>query len=214
MVQFCCGIGDCNSAGAGSRRIKRRSSKFGDVTVIELLDEEAVASGAMISFKLRNANGTIIEPAQISSSRQSFLRDAWSLTLPLLQRRRMRQNRPLRHSTAGVAPVWTKSWVPDAGKEDYTKPADHPQRVYDTVSGPSDITITDERSQSWTRTMEMSLGFADVISLGMSFQESYSETVTDSQAYAFHVPAGQKGKVGFTPYLECSTGMRIMVHIT
>jgi hypothetical protein len=160
----------------------------------------------MVSFKVRSANGTIIEPAEIGLPPELSGRGIESeKTEASGKKTRKAAFNPLQGRSRACE---DNTWVADAGKEDYTKPAQNTQLVYGSVvSGPTDITITQERSQSWTSTLGASLGFEDVISLGMSFEESYSETVTNGQSKQFHVPAGQTGTVGFTAYLECSTGL-------
>lgn len=206
MVQFCCGLGDCNAAGAGARRIKR-SAKFGDVTVFEELDKEAfnaaAAGGGMFSYKLRSANGSVIEPAAIGlppdTTTDRASKDAQA-AVPAVKKS---VSNPLQ---ARVDKCEEGSWVPDAGKEDYTKPADGTQVVYGSVSGPATIEITKARTQDWTTTMDASLGFGNILSMGISFSNEYGESITDTKSQSFPVPAGQTGSVGFTPYLECTTG--------
>ncbi|RKU45295.1 hypothetical protein DL546_006567 [Coniochaeta pulveracea] len=102
-------------------------------------------------------------------------------------------------------PCVENSWVPDVGKEDYTKPGDT-RVLTNTVRRPVHLTIIQERSQSWTSTLNMSLGFEDVISLGMRLGVNASETITDSTSFTINLSEGQRGVMGFTPFWRCSTG--------
>lgn len=52
----------------------------------------------------------------------------------------------------------------------------------------------------------MSLGFEDVISLGMRLGVNASETITDSTSFTINLSEGQRGVMGFTPFWRCSTG--------
>jgi hypothetical protein len=70
------------------------------------------------------------------------------------------------------------------------------------------ITITQERSASFSSTVEAGVNI-EVFSAGASF--TYEESVSSSQAYAFQIPAGSVGKVGFTPTLKCTQGMLLQL---
>ena len=179
MVQFCCGIDDCRSAGA------KRSVKFG---------RDGIAGGGASGVYLKDINGNIITPAQEGAPPDALpakvKKDAQPAVDQLSKRSSCKKN----------------SWVPDAGKEDYTRPADNTQIVLAGVSGPGSVTITHERSQSWTSSMGANIGFADILSLGVSTEESETEEVSDTSSRLFTVGDGQTGDVGFTAYLRCSTG--------
>ena len=179
MVQFCCGQGDCDAAGANSRR----------ATLDNTLD-----SSGLFSLFLRDPNGTMIQPLSVGSYP----------SIAELEHLESRENpapgRLLKRSCD------KKSWVADAGKEDYTKPSDSTQVVMSGVRGESDQTITKSRTQEWTSTLGGSVGFEDLVSIGLSFEESFSESITDSKERSFHVDEGQQGDIGFTAYLRCSTG--------
>jgi hypothetical protein len=204
MVQFCCGLDQCKEAGAAKRI--RRSARFGDVTVVEELDADAfkagAAGGGMFSYKLRSANGSVIEPAAIGYPPEAVTAEP-AVVAEASRSVKVNADPPKGTCDGG-------SWVPDAGKEDYTKPAPNTQIVLGQVDGGSNgntVTITSTREQSWSTTATQELGFADIISMGISFSETYEESISDSKAYTFNVPSGQKGSVGFTAFLECTTGM-------
>ncbi|CAM1509817.1 Fc.00g001520.m01.CDS01 [Cosmosporella sp. VM-42] len=97
---------------------------------------DGIAGGGAGGVYLKDENGTIITPSQVG---------------------------PLQ--TPGRQSCKKNSWVPDAGKEDYTRPADNTQIVLSGVSGPGSITITHTRSQSWTTTIGADFGFADILFL-------------------------------------------------
>ncbi|KAK8064337.1 hypothetical protein PG994_006975 [Apiospora phragmitis] len=59
-------------------------------------------------------------------------------------------------------------------------------------------------SWSVSFTTSFNFGFADVVSLGLSFD--MTETTEDSTSRIFHVEDGEEGDVAFTGYLRCSKG--------
>jgi hypothetical protein len=194
MVQFCCGSGDCSAAGASKLR---RSARFGGPYGWgERLDTAAAGSG-MYSIVLRDANGTEIKPAQVGpppggpSTHRSPLPQI--ATLPTVVSARSLQPR---------SSCSENSWTADEGYSEYTRPADNTQIVKTSVAGPADQQISVTRSQSFTTSMN--LGFADILSLGVSFE--MTESYGDSESSTFHVPDGQSGDVGFTAYLVCTRG--------
>lgn len=98
-------------------------------------------------------------------------------------------------------------WVPVPGKEDYTRPADGAQILSGLYTGPVDISMTTTRTQSWSTTIETSLGFEDILSLGVSFSSQFSESLSDSEAANFFIPDGESGYVAWTSYVLCTEGM-------
>lgn len=136
---------------------------------------------------LRDANGTEIQPLEVG-------------TVQSLSDKR---------SSAELVPrsnCVKDSWIADPSKENYTRPADGSQLLVTGVVGAQDVQITRERSQSWTSTLSMSIGFEDVISLSASFEESFTKEESESTTRVYHVDQGQSGDVVFTPYLQCSSG--------
>lgn len=176
MIQSCCGD-DCKSAGGG--KMIRGIGQMGTARSI-LLD----GRGGLL---LQYANGTIIEPAEVAPP--SALVNAKTMkrqdtTEQRLQKRGCTKN----------------SWK---GGKVLTKPADNVQIVYESsVTGPGSVSITQERTQSWSTSM--SIGIADVLSLGISAE--FSESVSSSKEVTVSFAAGQTGRIGFTAILSCSTG--------
>lgn len=82
-------------------------------------------------------------------------------------------------------------WVPVRSKEDYTRPIDGAQIVSELYTGPGDVQISKTSIQSWSTTIETSLGFADVISLGLSFSSEFSESLVEFRVR--HVPRRRPG---------------------
>ncbi|KAH6641071.1 hypothetical protein F5144DRAFT_481645 [Chaetomium tenue] len=194
MVQFCCGLGDYSSAGASKLR---RSAKFGGAYGWNERLDTAAASGGMYSIVLRDANGTEIKPAQVGPPPDSL---STHRSAPL-----QIDTAPAGVSTRQLHPRSScseNSWTADDGYSEYTRPADNTQIVKTSVAGPADQQISTTRSQSFTTSMN--LGFADVLSLGVSFE--MTESYGDSESSTFHVPDGQSGDVGFTAYLICTRG--------
>jgi hypothetical protein len=129
---------------------------------------------------LKNANGTRIEPAEIGPPPE-LANDGKTI-------RRDEDH----HCTKN-------SW---SGGDVLTKPADNVQIVKSSVTGPASVQVTTERTQSWTNSM--SLGFNDIISLGVSTE--FTESVSSSVAVTVDIAEGQTGKLGFTATLSCSIG--------
>ncbi|KAI4593020.1 hypothetical protein KJ359_010274 [Pestalotiopsis sp. 9143b] len=93
--------------------------------------------------------------------------------------------------------------------DEYTRPADDSTMVKSGVNGGTagnQIGVSTSRSQTWTSSVSMDFGFADVISMGLSFSEDESCQLTDTEQYTFSVPAGQVGNVYWTATLHCYTG--------
>lgn len=177
MVQFCCGTGDCTAAGADAKR----SAKFG-----------RRSGGGGGGVYLKHANGTIIKPAyegpvtsEITSTSKASV-----------------EARDLSKRSACTK----DSWVPDAGQESYTRPAEGSSIVATGVAGPQDITISTSLTSEYSTTIEADIGFADIFSMGISTSETFTESITDSTDRLFSVPDGQEGDVGFTALWMCSTG--------
>ncbi|KAK8081248.1 hypothetical protein PG996_000029 [Apiospora saccharicola] len=99
-----------------------------------------------------------------------------------------------------------------SGEDDalYIRPADGASIVSTSAvyGGPDGAmtTISKTRSQSWSTTIEMSLGIADILSLGLSLSSTFEESVSDSESIQWAIPAGETGYVVFTAYMMCSTG--------
>ncbi|KAI1425419.1 hypothetical protein F5Y12DRAFT_374696 [Xylaria sp. FL1777] len=201
MVQFCCGTGDCSAAGipaqTGGKRsqLLTRSAKFGpgiSAGDIEFLSARSGGSGIQ-SMRIA-VNGTEIEPLYVGPPQVSATTgDVASRTVEARSE----------ESTKGVC---KGDWTPDAGYEDYTRPADGPQILSDLLSGPLAYTITKTRSQTWTQTTEESLGFADILSLGVSFSKSFSKSLMNAESVQYTVAEGDTGYIAWTSFLRCSQG--------
>lgn len=192
MVQFCCGC-DCGEAGVVN--VPKCSAKFG-----------ALASGAGVSGTVRlQRNGTLITPAYEGPA-QPKLGDTPS------------HRAPAEMITARAEGACNGDWAPGPAKQDarYIRHADGASIVSSAAvdGGPdgSTTTISGTRTQSWSTTIEMSLGIADVLSLGLSFSSTFEESVSDTEAFEWAVPAGETGYVVFTGYLMCSFGKRALLY--
>ncbi|KAI1813549.1 hypothetical protein GGS20DRAFT_599081 [Poronia punctata] len=198
MIQFCCGRGDCSAAGVPNlpelktrgRMTMPNSAKFGrrgDDKSVDMDFFSAASSGNGPRSMRISVNGTVIEPIAVGPPQVSP-----NETAPKLMARDLCEG----------------NWTPQEGLEDYTRPADGLQIVSAVRTGHVTVTIEEARSQSWTTTIETSAGFnfEDIFSLGVSFSESFSESITNSEAAAYDIPKGQRGYVAWTSFLRCSTG--------
>ncbi|KAI0112521.1 hypothetical protein GGR51DRAFT_557103 [Nemania sp. FL0031] len=194
MVQFCCGSGDCaaagipNQTGATERSTLLQSAKFGrgiSSGDISFVSASGGSGGGVQSLRIA-INGTEIEPIYVGPPQVTT------------------NNASLAVSRRGG--VCDGDWVPDAGFEDYTRPADGPQIVSNLAKGPVTVTVTDTRTQEWSQTVEASLGFADILSLGVSFSMTFTESLSNSQAIEYQVDEGVSGYVSWTSFLRCSQG--------
>lgn len=173
MVQSCCGE-DCSSAGAPPLRV-------GSV--------RSVSIDGRGSLLLKDANGNLIEPAEVGPPPQ--------LTSSGITKRQTRKER-FQHLQKRSCDE--NSWK---GGQVLTRPADDVQIVHATSeTGPVQVGIETARTQSWTTSL--SLGISDIISLGVSTE--FTESVTSTNSMTYTIPAGQTGVVGFTATLSCSTG--------
>lgn len=210
MVQFCCGSGDCAAAGipnqSGARTLTR-SAKFGQgfSSGVDFISSTAGGSGGsgggMQSLRIA-VNGTEIEPLYVGPpqvpAEQQEEKEAEEV-----KREEVRSALLLSRDSGACKGDWT----PDAGYEDYTRPSDGPQIVSSLAKGPVTVSITDTRTQEWSQTVETSLGFADILSLGVSFSSTFSESLSNAQTVEYQVDAGISGYVGWTSFLRCSRGM-------
>ena len=198
MVQFCCGFCDCSAAGIPN--MPGCSAKFG-----------ALGGGGSSGPLRLSRNGTLITPAYEGPA-DSVDETAATSSTDTTTGQPGPARLAAREDKKGVcAGDWTPG--PEPHDDSYIRPADGPTIVASEVDGGpegSEIQITRSRTQSWSTTMEMSLGIADVLSLGLSFSSTFQESITDSKAYSFTVPKGEKGYVIFTAYLRCSVGKRAL----
>ncbi|KAI7088224.1 hypothetical protein KC356_g3517 [Hortaea werneckii] len=181
MVQFCCGTGDCQAAGAGIKR----SAKF---------ERDIASSSGGGGLYLKDVNGTVIQPVKVGEVEATASGTGEE------------KRDPAPESVFARSNCEEGSWVADPNRDDYTRPADNTQVVLTGVSGPQTVKITTTRSQSWTSTLGASVGIEDIFSLGLSFEQSFTKEISDSTSRSFQVQDGQTGDVGFTSYLRCSSG--------
>lgn len=184
MVQFCCGRDDCSAAGIINLPPRQQPHSSSQSTPGSIVES---ASGGARSLRLA-VNGAEIKPAYVGPPLAATI-----------QRRKLILPRD-----DGVC---DGEWVPVPGKEDYTRPADGAQIVSGLYTGPVDVSITTTRTQSWSTTIETSLGFDDIISLGVSFSSEFSESLSNSEAATYPIPDGESGYVAWTSYVRCTEGL-------
>jgi hypothetical protein len=141
---------------------------------------------------LKYDDGTVIEPAERGQP---------------ISEGAVRRSEPT-SSLSKRAACTKDSWVADAGKESYTRPADGGQIVFTGVKSEAKVTIKTERSVSYTQTVGANMGFSDILSFGISMESSITETMTEGTEMEFTSDKGKTGDVVFTPFLRCSTGKR------
>lgn len=144
-------------------------------------------AGSLIGSGFRDASGATIEPIEV-----------------------------------GEPPEWKSSWKNGRraiGRRDdcnYTPDGDifttnGPTQIImtgvDGGTAGSEVKITQERSVSRSTTFEAGVGF-EVFSASVSI--TFEETLTDGEEKTFTIPAGQVGKLGFTPIWKCTKGSIIV----
>ncbi|KAL8727006.1 MAG: hypothetical protein Q9181_005863 [Wetmoreana brouardii] len=177
IVQHCCGSADCEKVG-GLKAVRGIDYKRGLPT-----------NDAEVKW-----DGRVIEPAQVGEPpKKTARRDD---TLKLFRR--------------GDD---CKDYIPDG--EVYTRPADDTQVVATGVDGGttgSEVTITTERTVS--QSVTFSAGFnieiisasTDISNISFPMQRTFEESISNGKEKKWTIPAGQNGKVGFTPTLKCTKG--------
>ncbi|KAI4091886.1 MAG: hypothetical protein LQ344_003843 [Seirophora lacunosa] len=97
-----------------------------------------------------------------------------------------------------------KDYVPDG--EVYTRPADATQIVATGIDGGTtgaEVEITEERTV--TQSVTFSAGI-NIEIISASTEMTFEESITNGKSKKWTIPAGQSGKVGFTPNLKCTKG--------
>ncbi|KAL9628302.1 MAG: hypothetical protein Q9204_005974 [Flavoplaca sp. TL-2023a] len=176
MIQHCCGSSNCEKAGAGAKMIRGIDYKRG-------------LSGR--SVDIMDKDGNVIQPVEEGFPPLE--------TTSKLARRKHEDN-----DDEDDEEECEDQFARDG--EVYTRPADATQIVATGVSGGttgSEVEITEERSVSMSMTFSAGINI-EIFSLGTEF--SVEETLTNGKAKKWTVPAGQTGKVGFTPNLKCIKG--------
>ncbi|KAL9011604.1 MAG: hypothetical protein Q9173_003565 [Seirophora scorigena] len=90
--------------------------------------------------------------------------------------------------------------------EYYTRPDNVVQIVATGMDGGTtgaEVEITEERTV--TESITMSAGF-DLEIISASMEMTFEKSITNGKAKTWTIPAGQSGKVGFTPTLRCTRG--------
>ncbi|KAI1263633.1 hypothetical protein F5Y18DRAFT_393599 [Xylariaceae sp. FL1019] len=217
MVQFCCGKDDCDDALGNLPSSAKFSSDY--------LERRGGSGGGLY---LHYQNGTRIEPmmegpprrrSPVATSKLST--PAYNLSSPAQVKRAQPTGNQcpnafsLSKRDAGTdGQVVTRNCKPDKNSwepegEDYTKTGDNTTVVASEItasSGESGITFDTSISQTWTTSESVDLGFADVLSIGVSFSYDYDCTVSHSTTWHWSLLEGQKGILAFTPYFDCQKG--------
>ncbi|KAK4207877.1 hypothetical protein QBC37DRAFT_444238 [Rhypophila decipiens] len=189
MVQFCCGIDECNEAVGSSSAFSAADFPASSSSSLSTGKRISTLSGGVL---LKYPNGTVIPPAEMGPppavKKRSSPRNSNSRVTRL-------RNRSTLHKRDCEEGSWNQ-------QEEYTRPADNTQIVSRNAVGPGTIEITASRTQSYTTSMN--IGFADILSFGLGFE--VQESFTDSTAFSFTLEEGQSGNVGFTAFLRCTRG--------
>ncbi|KAI1331522.1 hypothetical protein F5Y16DRAFT_395402 [Xylariaceae sp. FL0255] len=193
MVQFCCGDGDCSAAGIPGQTKREEpltaSAKFSrsyDLTQPDLSSLSARSGSGARSLKIA-MDGKEVEPIYVGPPLATSAADDSS---PSVARR-------------GVC---NGVWTPQAGLADYTRPADGSEVVSQVYTGPVTVAITKSRTTERSTTIEASLGFEDILSLGISFSSSITKGLETSEQASYPIPAGETGSVAWTAFWRCTTG--------
>lgn len=142
------------------------------------------ARGAsLVGVGFRNADGVEIKPIEVGEP-------------PEWQNTRSKDRRAL-------APSDDCKYIPDGEVYTTNGALQIVLTGVDGGTGGSEVKITQERSVSQSTTFEAGVNF-EVFSASVSV--TFEETITDGEEKTFAIPAGQVGKLGFTPILKCTKG--------
>ena len=146
------------------------------------------SAGSSGGVYLKDANGDIIQPVTIGHPTEANPHSGLVAARDVAKREDGRCN---------------GDWD---GTEIYTKPS---PKVQILATGISESAVdTKTTSQAWTNGTDFSLSVADIFSLGATFSQSFTETITSTSQQSITVPKGQTGDWGFTAILECSKGKK------
>ncbi|KAL8649402.1 MAG: hypothetical protein Q9210_004419 [Variospora velana] len=200
MLQHCCGSDQCEEAGIGAKMIRGMDYKARGLAGrgIEILDKD----------------GNVIPPKEVGYPPQSKR----SLP-PAFSKREEKDEDKEENAKKGDGDDEDKKdeeedkgpnhdncvdYVPDG--EVYTRPADAPQIIMTAVDGGTagaDVEITKERSVS--QSISFSAGI-NIEIISVSTEITFEESITNGQSKKLPIPAGQVGKLAFTPILKCTKG--------
>jgi hypothetical protein len=226
MVQSCCGDA-CKEAGLG-----QRSAKFTPGYL-------SARDGAGSARYLQRADGTRIEPISVGNppreARSANERKHVDATIvPTRAVREEPSRASKRDGASAMSSAQCSQMAAQSGSKTralhgrgtcsgyqgtwqrtsrYTRPADNSTIVGPTVyggTGGGHQDISETRSQTWTTSVSMDFGFADVISMGLSFSSEESCQIEDSSTYSFNIPPGQSGDIAWSAFLQCETGKRLL----
>ncbi|KAI0141783.1 hypothetical protein GGR57DRAFT_398951 [Xylariaceae sp. FL1272] len=220
MVQFCCGTGDCGDALNSDDT--SASAKFNP----KYLQRRGGGGGG--GLYLHYQNGTRIQPLMEGPPTRNSpygTSDTSTPTDNLSHPMQVKRAEPTgtdcpnafslsKRDTGRNRRVMTRSCKPDKDSwepegEEYTKTGDNTTIIateVDTSSGESGVELATSISQTWTTSESVDLGFADVLSIGVSFSHDYDCTVSHSTTWHWNLLEGQRGVIAFTPFFACQKG--------
>lgn len=155
---------------------------------------------AMTGSYVIKKNGTKVEPIEVGHPPEFAARAI------ITEREPEPKTSPAKRDTRDGLPndSTCTSYTPDG--DSYTRPADAPQIMLTNVDGGNGgvtVTISEARESSFSSSFTAGLNIGVVeASTTITFEHS----ITDTKSRAWQVPAGQTGKVGFTPNLMCTSG--------
>ncbi|KAL8994416.1 MAG: hypothetical protein Q9169_005603 [Polycauliona sp. 2 TL-2023] len=178
MIQQCCGSSECEAATGGAKMIRG-------------IENRRSLGGR--SVEIKDQDGNVVEPIEIGyppRNKEKRSAVAEDLNSEALRRRDDEAD--------------CNKYIPDG--DVFTRPADRPQLVSTVVDGGStgnDITILQAREVSRSTSFSAGINF-EIFSA--STELTFEESITDTKQKTWTVPAGQTGKVAFTPTLKCTRG--------
>ena len=144
--------------------------------------------GTLLGAGFRDANGKPIEPIQVGEPPE------WK-NPPQKERRDLARRDDC-------------TYTPDGDLFTTNAPTQIVLTGVDGGTGGAEVKITQERSVSRSTTIEAGINW-EIISASVSV--TFEESITNGQEKTFTVPAGQAGKLGFTPIWKCTKGWSISV---
>ena len=191
MVQFCCGSGDCGSAGVP---FKKRDGLSADTGSVVFRDTE---DNVIVPHSVGDAAGDLMDVFMEDMGLNSSIayKTITDSGVPIWK---------IGYGTKAVEKRACDSYTPNGGE--YSKTGSESMILTGRICGDgSSTSLTNENSVSQTTTFGASVSDPfGIISASTEF--SFEESASQSYTYMFTPPTGQCGRVSWTPFFLCTGG--------